>query len=180
MKPTYDVRVWQKGGWWLGQVVGGDDGADPAPVNAMTQARTLTRIGPIAQGLIATILDTDEDAFSVRFDYVVPDDVRDALGQARAAREQLGAAQELWQERSAAAARVLSCRGYSLRDAGTLLGLSHQRIDQLLGVDADREADANLRDRARAPRPRRARGDLGHHGAASPRQPAGRRQRVGA
>ena len=139
MKPTYQVRVWQEDEWWLARVVAASEGADSAPLNAITQARSLAKIESMARDLIATILDADEGTFDAELEYVLPDDVGDLVCQAKGARAWLDAAQELWQERSTAAARALADKGYSLRETATLLGLSHQRVDQLLGGHADKE-----------------------------------------
>lgn len=132
MKSTYQVKVWQEDEWWLARVVAASDGADSAPLNAITQARSLGKIESMSVDLIATVLDADEDAFDIELDYLLPDDASDLVCQAKGARAWLDAAQDLWQERSTAAARVLSSKGYSLRETAILLGLSHQRIDQLL------------------------------------------------
>src|SRR5262249_27864754 len=132
MKPTYEVRAWQEDGWWLARVVDASDGANPAPLNALTQARTLTKIEQMARDLVATILDVDEDTFAVQTEYVLPDEVDALVCEANGARAWLDAAQALWQERSAAAARVLADQGFSLRETAKLLGLSYQRVDQLL------------------------------------------------
>lgn len=139
MKPTYEVKVWQEGDWWLARVVSASEGADPSPLNALTQARALTKIESMARDLVATILDAEESSFEVDLDYVLPDDVNDVLCQARGARAWLDAAQELWQDRSAIAVKALAEQGYSLRETATLLGLSHQRVDQLLGGKIERE-----------------------------------------
>jgi transcriptional regulator with XRE-family HTH domain len=132
MTPVYGLRVWREDGWWLARVMSASSGADESPVNAITQARTLARIEPMARDLIATILDADETEFDVAYDYVLPSDLDELVRDAKGARAWLEAAQDLWQERSIAAARGLTGRGYSLRDVAALLGLSHQRIDQLL------------------------------------------------
>jgi hypothetical protein len=138
MKPTYEVKAWQEDDWWLARVVSAGENADPAPLNAITQARTLAKIDCMARDLIATILDVDQEHFHVDLEYSLPDDVRELIAGAKGARAWLDAAQELWQVKSAAAARALTDSGYSLREAATLLDLSHQRVDQLLrsGVDA--------------------------------------------
>jgi hypothetical protein len=133
VKPTYEVKVWQEDDWWLARVVGASEGADPSPLNALTQARALPKIESMARDLVATILDAKESSFDVTLDYVLTDDVNNLLCQARGARAWLDAAQELWQDRSAMAAKALANQGYSLRETATLLGLSHQRVDQLLG-----------------------------------------------
>jgi hypothetical protein len=141
VKPTYEVKAWQDDNWWLARVVAASDGADPSPLNAVTQARALTRIEQMARDLIATILDMDETTFDVDVTYDLPEDVNDLVGEAKGARAWLDAAQELWQERSAVAARALADKGYSLRETAKLLALSHQRVDQLLEegkADADR------------------------------------------
>jgi hypothetical protein len=139
MKPRYEVKVWQEDDWWLARVVSATDDADPAPLNAFTQARALTKVKPMARDLVATILDAEEDTFDIALDYVLPDDVGELICQAKGARAWLEAAQELWQERSAIAARTLADKGYSLRETVTLLGLSHQRVDQLLGGGIEQE-----------------------------------------
>jgi hypothetical protein len=139
MKPTYEVRVWQEGDWWLARVVAISEGADRAPLNAITQARSLAKIESMGRDLIATILDADENDFDVELEYVLPNDIGELVCQAKGARAWLDAAQDLWQERSTVAARALTDNGYSLRETATLLGLSHQRVDQLLGGHDDHE-----------------------------------------
>ncbi|GLY02179.1 hypothetical protein Acsp01_25580 [Actinoplanes sp. NBRC 101535] len=47
----------------------------------------------------------------------------------------------MWQGRSAAAARAMTAQGLSLREAAKLLGLSYQRVDQLLQGQAVDDAD---------------------------------------
>ncbi len=144
MTPTYQLKVWQEDDWWLTRVVAASEGSDPAPLNALTQARSLARIEHMGRDLIATILDADEGGFGVEFDYILPGDDGDVVSQARCARAWVEAAQDLWQERAAAAARFLADKGYSLRETAALLGLSHQRIDQLLGGHADHEQSTVL------------------------------------
>jgi hypothetical protein len=131
------VRVWQADDWWLARVVAASDGADAALLNALTQARSLARIESMARDLVATILDAGEDTFRVDFDYILPGGVGEHVVLANDARSLLNAAQELWQERSTLAVRALARAGYSLRETATLLGLSHQRVDQILGANAD-------------------------------------------
>jgi hypothetical protein len=91
----------------------------------------------MSRDLVATILDADESDFDVELEYVLPGDVGELVGQAKGARAWLDAAQDLWHERSVAAAQALTAGGYSLREAAALLGLSHQRVDQLLSGHAD-------------------------------------------
>jgi hypothetical protein len=142
--PSYELRVWPEGDWWLARVVGASDGADPTPVNALTQARSLAKIGDMGRDLVATILDADDGAFEVDIDYALPGPAGDLVSQAKSARTWLEAAQQLWQERATVAARTLAGQGYSLREIAVLLGLSHQRVDQLLGGHADDEQTSTV------------------------------------
>jgi hypothetical protein len=139
VKPTYQVRVWHEDGWWLARVMAANDGADASPLNALTQARNLARIESMGRDLISTILDADGEAFDVQFEYSLPGESGELVCQAKGARAWLEAAQDLWQERSATAARALADAGYSLRETAALLGLSHQRVDQILGSHPDRK-----------------------------------------
>jgi transcriptional regulator with XRE-family HTH domain len=135
MKPTYQVKAWKDDGWWLARVTEATDGADLSPLNAITQARSLAKIEEMARDLIATILDESEGQFEVRIDYNLPAGVGVLLDDAAGARAWLDAAQVLWQERAVAAARALTAAGFSLREVAQLLGLSHQRVDQLLASE---------------------------------------------
>jgi hypothetical protein len=137
VKARYQVRVSRQDDWWLARVLAASDGADSAPLNALTQARSLARIEPMARDLIATIIDADERTFDVELEYLLPDDASELVCQAHGARAWLDEAQDLWQERSTIAVRQLADRGYSLRETATLLGLSYQRVDQILGSHAD-------------------------------------------
>jgi hypothetical protein len=138
VKPSYQVRIWHEDSWWLARVTAASDDADTSALNALTQARSLAKIESMARDLIATVLDADEDGFDVKFEYLLPGESGDLVCQAKGARAWLDAAQTLWQERSATAARALAEEGYSLRETATLLGLSHQRVDQILGSRSER------------------------------------------
>jgi hypothetical protein len=133
MTPRYSVRIWPEGDWWMARVTSASDDADPAPVDAVTQARSMVKIEPMVRELIAVILDAGEGDFDLDLDYRIADDLRELISQAKGARAWLDAAGDLWQERSVAAARALAGAGFSLRETALLLGLSHQRVGQLLG-----------------------------------------------
>ena len=139
VKPTYQVRIWQEDEWWLARVMAASDGADASLLNALTQARSLAKIESMGRDLIATVLDADEDTFEVDFEYELPGESGELVGQAKDARAWLEAAQDLWHERSVVAARALAEQGYSLRETAALLGLSHQRVDQILTSRSDRK-----------------------------------------
>jgi hypothetical protein len=98
VKPTYQVRVWQEDAWWLARVVAASEDADRTPLNAITQARSLTRIDSMGRDLIATIMDADESDFDVDFEFMLPGDIGELINQAKGARAWLDAAQDLWQE----------------------------------------------------------------------------------
>ena len=69
MTPAYRVWAWQQGGWWLARVTDASGSADPAPLNTVTQARSLAEIKPMSRDLVATILDADDDDFDIEVQY---------------------------------------------------------------------------------------------------------------
>lgn len=117
---TYKARVERVGKVWAVEV----EGVGP------TQARTLRELDEMTTDLIETLVD-DPGEFTVTYAFVMPTDAaehlarRDAI-QSEAERLQREAAAEY-----AAAAAALAVR-MSQRDAGTLLGVSHQRVHQLV------------------------------------------------
>ena len=61
----------------------------------------------------------------------LPDHVRQAVADIAAARADVAGRQAQLAEKSAATARQLVAKGLTVRDAGTLLGVSFQRAQQL-------------------------------------------------
>jgi hypothetical protein len=149
VSPRYEVGAWRDEGWWLARVTAATDDADLAPLNAMTQARSLSRIGDMARDLVATIPDAEGAEFEVDVDYVLPSVVAPLVDRARDARGLLEVASDLWHEQSAAAALVLTSEGYSLRETAVLLGMSHQRVDQILNDWRRSESRSELEARFR-------------------------------
>jgi hypothetical protein len=135
VRPTYEVRAWQEEGWWLARITGASGDADLTPVNALTHARSLTKIEQVVRDLVAMILDVDEAAFDVEVEYVLPTEIDALVCEAIGAQTWLDAARDLFRDRTAAAARALSDQGFSLREVAKLLGLSDRRLDQLLRGD---------------------------------------------
>jgi len=62
----------------------------------------------------------------------LPADLRTAIQRSRRTRERAERERENAQDQTRAAAEALVDEGVSLRDAGELLGLSHQRVQQLV------------------------------------------------
>jgi hypothetical protein len=81
MKPIYRVAVWRDGGWWLGRVIAAGDGADPTPLNCLTQARALSNVDSAVRDLIATVLDAGDDAFDIEVEYGPPAGDAGIVGQ---------------------------------------------------------------------------------------------------
>jgi predicted RNase H-like HicB family nuclease len=66
---------------------------------------------------------------------VLPKSADRTVEQARQAREQARSADRLAVERTRKAAAALTSRGISMRDAAAILGISHQRVHQLLATE---------------------------------------------
>lgn len=119
MSATYTATLYREDGWWMIQVEG----------VGLTQARSLDEVDSMARSLVGVMTDTDPESVSVR---VVRSGLNllDELDAARVAKD---AATEEWR---ALARRVAVWAvhelGMTRKDAGVLLGVSHQRVAQLL------------------------------------------------
>lgn len=65
MRPAYEAGAWQEDGWWYARVTAAGQGADPAPVGYLTQARSRKGIERMARGLVATVIDAEPGALDV-------------------------------------------------------------------------------------------------------------------
>ena len=116
-----------RSGWWVAQVK-----EEPA---AITQGRTLGEARRRIREALAVVLDDDLAAEqAVLVDEVkLPAAARRVLVRARAARRRLDAETRKAQLTTALAVqRLVRQEGLSVRDAGELLGISHQRVQQLV------------------------------------------------
>ena len=121
----YRVEAVRSGDWWAITV--------PDLRGVFSQAKRLDRVEATAREAIAMMLDIDEsDVGPIDVQVQPPDEVVGLL-------DQLHHAASVAEEASAAAARasreaatLLSDSGLSMRDIGQLLGVSHQRVSQIL------------------------------------------------
>lgn len=120
----YAVRAQRVGAWWALDV-GGLPGVH-------TQVKRLDQAAGMARDAIAGVLDVAPDAFEVDVVPVIPGPIREIVHQATTARSQAARAQDAAAQLTRLAARRLVEEGLTVRDAGVLLGISHQRIAQLL------------------------------------------------
>lgn len=97
-----------------------------------TQVRRIDQAEDMARDAIAGVLNVAPDSFEVIVVPEMPDTVRAIVDQATAARSQAAKAQDVAGQLTRQAARRLVEEGLTVRDAGVLLGVSHQRIAQLL------------------------------------------------
>jgi predicted RNase H-like HicB family nuclease/predicted XRE-type DNA-binding protein len=121
---TYTARARRSGVLWAIDV--------PELPGVYSQARRLDRVESTARDAISLFLDVDPATLEIRVETSLPGDLRrdvDVVGRLRAEAERLqvessGAMRHL--------ARELLGRGLSVRDAAAILGVSHQRVSQLV------------------------------------------------
>ena len=121
---TCTARARRSANWWAIDV--------PELPGVYSQARRLDRVEPMARDAIVLFLDVDPATLDVRVETSPPADLRrdvDAVGRLRAEADRL-------QAESSGTLRHLTHellgRGLSVRDAAVILGISHQRVSQLV------------------------------------------------
>jgi predicted RNase H-like HicB family nuclease len=95
-----------------------------------TYGRSLRQAQHRIREALAVWLDQDPAALTIRDQ--LPDELTAVTTQVRRARDAAERAGLKAQEQTAQAAKTLTELGLSRRDAGEILGLSHQRVQQLL------------------------------------------------
>jgi hypothetical protein len=127
----YNATARRDGRWWVVTV----DGV------GVTQARTLRDAPHAAIGLVSAMLDIDEDDVSVDVQPDLPPVLHDTVAAARAKVAQLNEQQQEAARASRDAAAALVASGLTGADAAAVLGVSPQRISQLLaGVGGRRRS----------------------------------------
>lgn len=110
-------------GAWLARI--------PSIRGCHTYGRTLEQARTRLREALGLWIDRPEHAV-IEEAIRLPADLRTAIQRSRRTRERAERERENAQEQTRAAAEALVDEGVSLRDAGELLGLSHQRVQQLV------------------------------------------------
>ena len=131
MTKAYTATAAREGRWWVITVAG----------IGVTQARTLRDAAPAARGLVSAMLDVDEDVVAVDVIPELPPKVRADLDEARRKVAQLEVQQREAARASRDAVAVLTASGLSGADVATVLGVSPQRVSQLLRRKIELQTD---------------------------------------
>jgi hypothetical protein len=87
-----------------------------------------------ARDVVALMLDAPEESFDLELAVKLDAHMEHILDEARTARQQFESSQRVAQEKlRAAAEQFKDVAGLSVRDIGSLLNVSFQRISQILG-----------------------------------------------
>jgi len=128
-RTTYVARAQRSGRWWAITV----DGVS----GLHSQARRLSQVESMARDALGTFFDVAQDSFDVEVRPALEEEERHILEQVERARRDAEAAQSAVQMAMVYAAQFLVQKeGMTLRDAGQLMGVSFQRVDQLLKTSA--------------------------------------------
>jgi len=120
---TYRVIATQEERFWLLSV---------PELDVVTQARTLDRAEATVRDLIAVWLDVPADSFAVEVEPRLNDEWTKLLRETRDARTTADKASARASELLRTSVTTLHDAGLSAREVGSLLGISYQRVQQLL------------------------------------------------
>jgi len=132
-KPNYTAVCRRVGGWWAVDV--------PEVRGVHTQARRLDQVEVMTREAIALLRDVPSDSFTLTVEPHLDQEVDRSVAAATAAAEHSRrAVEESSRLQRTVAATLVKKYGLTVRDAGSLLHVSPQRISQLAEPMAPRKA----------------------------------------
>jgi sulfur carrier protein ThiS len=121
----YRAEAVRSGNWWAITVPGLD--------SVFSQARRLDQVEARAREAIAMMLDVDEaDVGELAVSVTPPDTVADLLRELDVSEAAAASASEQAATLRRQVAQELLDEGFPMRDVGRLIGISHQRVSQIL------------------------------------------------
>ncbi|HEX7478911.1 MAG TPA: type II toxin-antitoxin system HicB family antitoxin [Polyangiales bacterium] len=134
VRKRYVVRYERdEDGWWVAAVKGSP---------AQTQGRTIEQAQERIREALAALLDVEPSELEITNDVRLRASERKALEAAKKAAQRAIDQSARADRATRTAARTFVTAGMSLHDAGTLLGVSKQRVHQILGADNRRKGAA--------------------------------------
>lgn len=122
---SYDVTAERDGRFWFVRI---------PEIDGVTQGRTLAEVPEMAKDYIALVTGQPEESFGVYVKVILPKDAEAHLARARELRDQEAHARAEGAAEARAAAKALSDSGFTLREIGSTLEISHQRAHQLVSA----------------------------------------------
>lgn len=136
MAEVYDAIARRGGKWWIIEV--------PA-LESVTQARYVHEIEKMARTLVARVLDLEESDVQVSVDIQLPEEVAAEWQEAETLRAQAGdVARRAASLRQKVVRTLIEQERLSHAETGALLGISRQRVQQLLAQDGFSHADGRF------------------------------------
>jgi hypothetical protein len=120
---TYHAEVTRDGKFWLIRI---------PEIDRSTQALRYKDVAVMASDLVEIITGLSTGDYDLHVDVHLPTEVQDHLARAEVLREEAKRKNSEAAKESRAAVRQLLAQGLSQREAGELLGMSFQRISQLV------------------------------------------------
>lgn len=129
---TYKVTVTRGDGVWVVDVAGLPDSYFP-----MTQVARFSDLGVETRDLIAGLIETEPDEFDIEWTYVLGSgDATGIVGGLRDAERALTAAEARRDQARSLVIAAAKRAGLSERVVADVLGVSHQRVNQLVKAHA--------------------------------------------
>jgi hypothetical protein len=126
-RDTYRATVTREDPWWVAVVQG---------VGA-TESKRIAELEDMVRDLIVVMRDLDTPDFNVIWEYDLPDEAAEALKDYQRSRREHEVAEQRYNQDAERAAKALDRAKVSTREAAQLMGISHQRVQQLRRKKAD-------------------------------------------
>lgn len=125
MSESILVTATRQDGWWSVR-------ADVPQAVVWTQTKRLDQVEDMSREAIAVALDVAESTIDVEVEFDIPADLLDLVEAAQTMSVVAARSQVLSTRMNHALAGALRNRGFSVRDIGMIMGVSAQRVSQLL------------------------------------------------
>ncbi len=125
MSESILVTATRQDGWWSVR-------ADVPRAVVWTQTKRLDQVEDMSREAIALALDVPKSTIDVEVEFDIPEDLLDLVEAAQTMSVVATRSQVLSTRMNHAVAGALRSRGFSVRDIGMIMGVSAQRVSQLL------------------------------------------------